>query len=189
MNGLTQLYPLQIKPGSPTLLSKPRGIQHLLLNFKRPKLFPGPRALGLYPMMLTFIPGTLPHQEETSLQCHHLYISTLFAQVALEVKCHGGKPANTKGARGAGLISGSGRSPRVGNGNPLQYSCLENSMGTGVWWTTVHGVADSQTQLTTNAKKKKKKNTTLFLMLLKVSPFIHFVVIFSDIIILHFLII
>ena len=158
MNGLTQLYPLQIKPGSPTLLSKPRGIQHLLLNFKRPKLFPGPRALGLYPMMLTFIPGTLPHQEETSLQCHHLYISTLFAQVALEVKCHGGKPANTKGARGAGLISGSGRSPRVGNGNPLQYSCLENSMGTGVWWTTVHGVADSQTQLTTNAKKKKKHN-------------------------------
>ena len=66
MNSLTQLYPLQIKPDSPTLLGKPRGIQHLLLNFKRPKLFPGPRALGLYPMTLTFIPAMLPHQEETS---------------------------------------------------------------------------------------------------------------------------
>ena len=128
MNSVTELYPLQIKPDSPTLLSKPRGIQHLLLNFKRPKLFPGPRALGLHPMMLTFIPGTLPHQEETSLQSHHLYILTLFAQVALVVKCCGGKPANTKGARDAGLSSGSGRSPRVGNGNPLQYSCLENPM-------------------------------------------------------------
>ena len=156
---MTQLYPLQIKPDSPTLLSKPRGIQHLLLNFKRPKLFPGPRALGLYLMMLTFIPGMLPHQEDTSLQSHHLYILTLFAQVALVVNCCGGKPANTKGARDAGLISGSGISPRVGNGNPLQYSCLENSMGTGVWRTTVHGVAESQTQLTTNAKKTNTKTT------------------------------
>ena len=145
MNGLTQLYSLQIKPGSPTLLSKPRGIQHLLLNFKRPKLFPGPRALGLYPMMLTFIPGMLPHQEETSLQGHHLYILTLFAQVALEVKSHGGEPANTRGARGAGLISGSGRSPGAGNGNPLQYSCLENSMGTGAWRAPVHGITKSCT--------------------------------------------
>ena len=34
-----------------------------------------------------------------------------------------------------------------GNGNPLQYSCLENSMGRGAWWATVHGVAKSQTQL------------------------------------------
>ena len=145
MNSVTELYPLQIKPDSPTLLSKPRGIQHLLLNFKRPKLFPGPRALGLHPMMLTFIPGTLPHQEETSLQSHHLYILTLFAQVALVVKCCGGKPANTKGARDAGLSSGSGRSPRVGNGNPLQYSGLENSMDRGAWWAIVHGVTMSRT--------------------------------------------
>ena len=46
-----------------------------------------------------------------------------------------------------GLISGLGRSPGEGNGNPLQYSCLENSMEKGAWWTTVHGVAKSQTQL------------------------------------------
>ena len=37
--------------------------------------------------------------------------------------------------------------PGVGNGNPLQYACLENSMGRGAWWVTVHGVAKSQTQL------------------------------------------
>ena len=35
----------------------------------------------------------------------------------------------------------------VGNGNPLQYSCLENPMDRGAWWATVHGVAKSQTQL------------------------------------------
>ena len=38
-------------------------------------------------------------------------------------------------------IPGSGRSPREGNGNPLQYSCLENPMDGGAWWATVHGVA------------------------------------------------
>ena len=38
-------------------------------------------------------------------------------------------------------IPGSGRSPGEGNGNPLQYSCLENPMGRGAWWATVHRVA------------------------------------------------
>ena len=42
-------------------------------------------------------------------------------------------------------IPGSGRSPGGGNGNPLQYSCLENSMDRGAWWTIVHGVAKSRT--------------------------------------------
>ena len=46
-----------------------------------------------------------------------------------------------------GLISGSGRSPGGGNGNPLQYSCLENPMDGGAWWATVHGVAKSWTWL------------------------------------------
>ena len=44
-----------------------------------------------------------------------------------------------------GSIPGSGRSPGEGNGNPLQYSCLENSMDGGAWWTTVHGVTKSRT--------------------------------------------
>ena len=46
-----------------------------------------------------------------------------------------------------GLIPGSGRSPGEGNGNTLQYSCLENPMDGGAWWATVHGVAKSQTRL------------------------------------------
>ena len=46
-----------------------------------------------------------------------------------------------------GLIPGLGKSPGEGNGNPLQYSCLENPMNTGAWWTTVHGVEKSQTRL------------------------------------------
>ena len=41
----------------------------------------------------------------------------------------------------------SGRSPREGNGNPLQYSCLENPVDRGAWWVTVHGVTKSWTQL------------------------------------------
>ena len=50
-------------------------------------------------------------------------------------------------ARDLGSILGSGRSPGEGRGNPLQYSCLENSMDRGAWQDTVHGVTKSQTQL------------------------------------------
>ena len=46
-----------------------------------------------------------------------------------------------------GSIPGLGRSSGEGNGNPLQYSCLENPMDRGDWQATVHGVAKSQTQL------------------------------------------
>ena len=45
----------------------------------------------------------------------------------------------------AGSIPGLGRSPGEGNGNLLQYSCLENPMDTGAWWATVHRVTKSQT--------------------------------------------
>ena len=44
-----------------------------------------------------------------------------------------------------GLIPGLGRSPEEGNGYSLQYSCLENSVDRGAWWTIVHGVTKSQT--------------------------------------------
>ena len=44
-----------------------------------------------------------------------------------------------------GLIPGLERSPAEGNGNPLQYSCLENAMDRGAWQATVHGVTKSQT--------------------------------------------
>ena len=61
------------------------------------------------------------------------------SQVALEVK---NPPTN---ARDAGSIPGSGRFPGVGNGTPLQYSCLENFMGRRVWEVTVYGAEKSWT--------------------------------------------
>ena len=53
------------------------------------------------------------------------------SQVALVVK---NLPANAGDIRDVGSIPGSGRSPRGGNGNPLQHSCLESSMDRGAWW-------------------------------------------------------
>ena len=50
-------------------------------------------------------------------------------------------PASAGDARDTGLIPGSGSTPGVGNGNPLQYSCLENPKDRGVWQATVYGVA------------------------------------------------
>ena len=50
-------------------------------------------------------------------------------------------------ASNRGSIPGSGRSPREGNGNPLQYSCLKNPIDRGAWWATVHGVPKSPTPL------------------------------------------
>ena len=55
-----------------------------------------------------------------------------------ESACNAGHP---------GSIPGSGRSPGEGNGNPLQYCCLENPMDGGAWCATVHGVAKSRTRL------------------------------------------
>ena len=46
-------------------------------------------------------------------------------------------------------VSGLGRSPGKGNGNPLQYSCLGNSVGRGAWWVTVHGLARLRHDLVT----------------------------------------
>ena len=54
-------------------------------------------------------------------------------------------PANAGDIRDSGSIPGSGRSPGGGNGNPLQYSCLENPMNRGTWWATVCGIAESDT--------------------------------------------
>ena len=60
------------------------------------------------------------------------------SSVSKESACSVGDP---------GLIPGLGRSPGEGNGNPLQYSCLENPMDGRAWWATVHGVAKSRTGL------------------------------------------
>ena len=56
-------------------------------------------------------------------------------------------PAYAGDIRDMGWISASGRSPGGGNGNPLQYSRLENPMDRGAWWATVHGATKSETRL------------------------------------------
>ena len=59
--------------------------------------------------------------------------------------------ANAGDAKDAGSIPGSRRFPGVGSGNPLQYSCLENSMDRGAYWAIVHGAAKSPAQLSDRA--------------------------------------
>ena len=66
------------------------------------------------------------------------------SQVARVVK---NPPANAGDLRDEVLVSGLGRSPGGGYGNPLQYSCLENPMDRGTWWATIHREAKSQTRL------------------------------------------
>ena len=54
-------------------------------------------------------------------------------------------PANAGDTRDVGSIPGLRRFPDGGNGNPLQYSCLENFIDRRAWWATVHGVTKNQT--------------------------------------------
>ena len=55
--------------------------------------------------------------------------------------------ANSGCTRDVGSITELGRSPRIGNGTPLQYSCLENSMDRGAWWAMVQGITMNWTLL------------------------------------------
>ena len=67
-------------------------------------------------------------------------------------------PASVGDTRDEGSIPESGRYHGGGHGNPLQYSCLGNSMGRGVWLATVYGVAKSQTQLSIHTRLSIKKD-------------------------------
>ena len=68
-------------------------------------------------------------------------------------------PAIAGDAKDVGLIPGSGRSPRGGHDNPMQYSCLENPMGRGAWRATVHRVAQSWTCLNTRILSGSRLHT------------------------------
>ena len=88
-------------------------------------------------------------------------VSTILAsQVILVVK---NPPASAGDIRDAGSIPGLGRSPGEGNGNPLQYSCLENPMVRGVWQAIVHRVAELDT--TEAIYHAHKHNISVFLQL------------------------
>ena len=83
---------------------------------------------------------------------NNTYFSFLFGDLAYPFWTMG-FPGSSDGKASAcnvedpSSVPGLGRSPGKGNGKPLQYSCLENSMDGGAWWATVHGVAKSQTRL------------------------------------------
>ena len=79
------------------------------------------------------------------LGIYHILGASLVAQLVKN------SPANAEDTRDVGSIPGSGRSSGEGNGNLLQYCCLENSMGRGAWWGTVHGVTKSWTLLSMHA--------------------------------------
>ena len=68
-------------------------------------------------------------------------------------------PAMEEDSGNSGFISGSGRSPGGGNGNPVQCSCLENPKDRRVWQTTAHAVAKSQTQLNTQIHRHTHTNS------------------------------
>ena len=80
----------------------------------------------------------------TLLLLYKLYWASLVAQMA-ESACHAGD---------LGLIPGLGRFSEGGHDNPLQYSCLENPHGQGVWWAAVPGVAKNRTRLSDYALLK-----------------------------------
>ena len=75
--------------------------------------------------------------------CVCVYLTTGFpdGSAGEESACNAGDTED------AGLIPGLGRSSGGGNGNPFQYSCLENPLDKRAWWSTVHRVAKSQTHL------------------------------------------
>ena len=77
---------------------------------------------------------------------HHLLETNLSTRIKMFLRWLSGKES-TCSAGDSGSIPGLGRSPGGGYGNPLQYSCLENSMDRGIWQATVLGVTKSQTQL------------------------------------------
>ena len=95
--------------------------------------------------------STDARQDPTCL--HHFNIRDIHGTVPhfrLEIRASpGGSVVKNLSANAGdvGLIPGVGRSPGEGNGNPLQYSFLENSMDRGAWWATVRGVAKSRIQL------------------------------------------
>ena len=103
-------------------------------------------CLHTYPVIATWLPGELTPILQNSAKEFPQGCS------GKESDCNAGDAGDL------GLIRGSGGSPREGNGNPLQYSCLENPMDRGVWQAIVHGVA-KESDTTYWSKKKQQLNS------------------------------
>ena len=136
----------------PTILSSVIPFSSHLQSFPASGSFPNESVLCIrWPKYLTLSPITRDKSHAWSkpipepirdFVCSSL-LSLWVSQVVLVIK---NSPAGDTGDAGdIGLIPGPERSTRVGNGSPLQYSCLENYVGRGAWQTTVHGPAKSWT--------------------------------------------
>ena len=113
---------------------------HFFLNYARLYKIMGLKILWHY----------LPLTHYFSDGCHTILDSYLihpFKHFWSRLPGGSGVKGSACNAGDLGSISGSGRSPGEGNGNPLQYSCLENPTDRGAWQATVHGVAKSWTRL------------------------------------------
>ena len=71
-------------------------------------------------------------------------------------------PASAGNVRDLGLIPGSGRCPGQGNGNPFQYSCLENPTDRGAWWASVQGITKNQTRMSVHTHTHTYTHTWLY---------------------------
>ena len=113
----------------------------------------------------------------SSVVLHVLVCVTLACSVVKGTGFPGGSvvknlPANAGDARDADSVPGSVRSPGLGIGNLLQYSCLENSMGRGAWWATVQGVTKGQTPLSTHTHSQSECECACLCVCVRVSsPF------------------
>ena len=132
----------------------------LLLSFSQMKKL-RPRKVSEFFWDCKLIPEWTGIHSNPGVTLYHSFLNTLLnvllrsfillrlfwlwaSQIKLVVK---NSPANAGDTREADSVSGSGRSPGGGHGNPLQYSCQENPMDRGVWQATVHAVTKSRTQL------------------------------------------
>ena len=87
----------------------------------------------------------------------HIYI--------YEIPCGSDSKESACNVRDPGSVLGLGRSPGEGNGNPLQYSYLENPMDRGAWWAVIHGVSKSRTQMSdTRMHTHTHTHTHIFLI-------------------------
>ena len=90
---------------------------------------------------------TWPKPRRDTSKNSSMFLKTSITVIGLPRWLSGREPTCSAGDRDLGLIPGSGRPPGGGHGNPCQGSCLENPMGRGPWWATVHRVEESQTWL------------------------------------------
>ena len=109
------------------------------------------RSPAYHPVLSPFLPAQTLHAILQPQLFFQLFDSSSGLQWSFDVQgrarvsCIAGR--FFKNAGDPSLIPGSGRTPGEGNGNPLQYACLENPTDRGAWWATVHGLAKGQTRL------------------------------------------